>query len=231
MKRFSVSALALMFVIVISYLTVELIPKSDILNAEISNEFYVIIDAGHGGMDGGTSTDDGILEKDINLSISKKLNSLLKAAGFNTVMLRNSDELIGDNTLETIRARKVSDIRKRLSIAESYTDSLLVSIHQNHYSVEKYSGAQVFFSPNSSLSQAAAQSVQASIKGIIQPENNRQIKKCGSDIYLMYNISTPAIMVECGFLSNAEEAEKLKSDKYQTEISFAIMQGILNYLE
>ncbi len=192
---------------------------------------YILIDAGHGGMDGGTSAADGTMEKDINLQIAKKLNSFLMASGYKTVMLRNDDELIGDNSLSTIRARKVSDIRKRLEIAESYPDSLLISIHQNYYSVPKYYGAQVFYSPNSSQSDVLAQSVQQSLVNMLQPDNNRKIKPVGTNIYLLYNCTIPAIMVECGFLSNVNEAEKLKTENYQTQIAFSIMQGITDYLE
>ena len=163
--------------------------------------------------------------------LPKKINSFLLASGYKTVMLRSSDELIGDNSLSTVRARKVSDIRKRLEIAESYPDSVLISIHQNYYSVPKYSGAQVFYSPNSPKSIVLAQSVQDSIVASLQPENNRKIKAVGTNIYLLYNCTRPAIMVECGFLSNTQETEKLKTDSYQTQMALSIMQGIINYLE
>ena len=231
MKKASVSFFALFLIVSVCWLAAKFLPESKVSNPNVNDDFFIVIDAGHGGMDGGTTAADGTLEKDINLSIANKLNAMLKAAGFNTVMVRETDELIGDNSLKTIRERKVSDIRKRLSIAESYPNSLLISIHQNHYGVEKYSGAQVFYSPNSPESQIAADEIQKSIVSLIQQENSRQIKKCGTNIYLLYNITTPAVMVECGFLSNREEAEKLKTDKYQREVSFAVMQGIFNYLE
>ena len=206
--------------------------KTDLVSANPENKgFYIIVDAGHGGMDGGTSAADGTKEKDINLSIARKLNLLLVASGYKTVMLRNDDALIGDNSLSTIRARKVSDIRKRLEVAESYPESILVSIHQNYYSVPKYSGAQVFYSTNSPKSKILAQSIQDSVVNGLQPDNNRKIKAVGSDIYLLYNCTLPAVMVECGFMSNESEAEKLKTDSYQTQMALSIMQGILNYLE
>lgn len=206
--------------------------KTDLVSASPENKgFYIIVDAGHGGMDGGTSAADGTKEKDINLSIARKLNLLLVASGYKTVMLRNDDALIGDNSLSTIRARKVSDIRKRLEVAESYPESILVSIHQNYYSVPKYNGAQVFYSTNSPKSKILAQSIQDSVVNGLQPDNNRKIKAVGSDIYLLYNCTLPAVMVECGFMSNESEAEKLKTDSYQTQMALSIMQGILNYLE
>ena len=231
MKRIAVGAVSLALILVCCLLSGR-VNITDPVSATAENSgLYIIIDAGHGGMDGGTSSADGTREKDINLSISKKLNSMLIASGYKTVMLRTDDELIGDNSLTTIRARKVSDIRKRLEIAESYPDSLLISIHQNYFTVAKYNGTQVFYSPNSPESKILAQSIQNSVVNALQPDNNRKIKAVGSNIYLLYNCTIPAIMVECGFLSNAQEAEKLKTDSYQTQIALSIMQGFTDYLE
>lgn len=232
MKRLFVGFFSACAVIGCCLLLTRIADKTDLVSASPENKgFYIIVDAGHGGMDGGTSAADGTKEKDINLSIARKLNLLLVASGYKTVMLRNDDALIGDNSLSTIRARKVSDIRKRLEVAESYPESILVSIHQNYYSVPKYSGAQVFYSTNSPKSKILAQSIQDSVVNGLQPDNNRKIKAVGSDIYLLYNCTLPAVMVECGFMSNESEAEKLKTDSYQTQMALSIMQGILNYLE
>jgi len=232
MKRIFIGLISLIFIfsccISINHLHIDTVSVSS--SAE-NRGLYIILDAGHGGMDGGTSAADGTREKDINLSIAQKLNSMLIASGYKTVMLRNDDSLIGDNSLSTVRARKVSDIRKRLEIAESYPDSVLISIHQNYYSVPKYSGAQVFYSTNSPESKILAQSVQQSVVEELQPDNSRKIKPVGSNIYLLYNCTIPAIMVECGFLSNINEAEKLKTDSYQTQMALSIMQGITDYLE
>ncbi len=200
-------------------------------SAAVDDGFCVIIDAGHGGMDGGTSAADGTLEKNINLEISQKLNLMLKAAGIETIMLRENDELIGDNSLKTIRERKISDIRTRLSVAKAHPNAILLSIHQNYYSVSKYNGTQVFYAPNSVSSETLAGSVQNSVVSLLQPENTRQIKKSGSNIYLLYNSPITAVMVECGFLSNPQEAEKLKTNEYQKQMAFAIMQGIFKFLE
>ena len=231
MKRLAVSVVSLFLVLCVCNFAVAFFKFSRKTSAQLNEGLYIIIDAGHGGMDGGTSAADGTLEKNINLSIAEKLNSMFKACGFKTVMLRINDELIGDNTLSTIRARKVSDIKTRLNIAHSYPQSILISIHQNHYSVEKYSGAQVFYSSNSPESKFIAQAVQSSIVGNLQPDNNRQIKAVGTNIYLLYNCNLPSIMVECGFLSNRKETEKLKSESYQKQLAFSIVNGILNYLE
>lgn len=198
---------------------------------EPSEDFCIIIDAGHGGEDGGASANDGTNEKVINLAVSQRLENMLSAAGYKTVMVRSEDKLIGNNSLSTIRERKVSDIKTRLKVAEDNPNSLFISIHQNHFSVPKYSGAQVFYSPNASESMALAQGVQQSIVSFLQPDNTREIKKSGTNIYLLYHCKSPAIMVECGFLSNPAEAERLKSADYQTKMAFSIMCGIINYLE
>ncbi|HBL41210.1 MAG TPA: hypothetical protein DDY98_06430 [Ruminococcaceae bacterium] len=193
--------------------------------------FSVILDAGHGGEDGGTSAADGTLEKTINLQIAEKLEPMLNACGYQTIMLRESDSLIGDNSLPTVRQRKVSDIRRRLSAVELNPDSLLISIHQNHFSAPQYSGAQVFYSGNHPQSRLLAECIQEKIVSRIQPQNTREIKKSGSNIYLLYHCQTPAVMVECGFLSNPQEADLLKNEEYQKEMAFAVLCGILKYLE
>lgn len=191
----------------------------------------IIIDPGHGGEDGGTVSSSGIVEKDINLSISLKIDNLLKLYGFETLMTRNDDRLIYDNDCKTTREKKVSDIHNRMSIAEKHPDSIFLSIHQNHFDQSKYYGAQVFYSKNNPESQIIAECIQSSIASKLQPENTRLIKPSGTEIYLLYHAKSPAIMVECGFLSNGAEAQLLNDDEYQTKISAAIVQGILTYLD
>jgi N-acetylmuramoyl-L-alanine amidase len=191
----------------------------------------VIIDPGHGGEDGGTSSDDGILEKDINLSVSKRLAVMLESVGYNVILTRSADEQIGNNSLPTIRQRKISDIRQRLEIAHNNPDALFVSIHQNHYDNSKYHGAQVFYSPKSSESKQLAQCIQGAVSNLIQPENKRNVKEVGSNIYLLYNCINTSVMVECGFMSNYSEAKMLQNEDYQTKLAFSIMCGIINFLE
>lgn len=191
----------------------------------------VIIDAGHGGIDGGAVAQDGTLEKDINLSISKKLETAMKLMGYNVVMTRTKDELIFDeNACNTIRQKKVSDIHNRTNLINSTPDSILISIHQNKFTSAKYSGTQVFYSPNNEDSEPLAQSIQLMVRELLQPNNKREIKKTGTNIYMLYYAKVPAVMVECGFLSNVEECNKLKSYDYQKQIMFCIMCGILNYI-
>ena len=191
----------------------------------------VIVDAGHGGFDGGTVASDGTLEKDINLSIAQRLCTLLKCAGLQTVMTRTGDDSIHDPSCVSVRQQKISDIRNRLRIMDETPDSLFVSIHQNHFTSAKYFGAQVFYSGNDARSELLAQSIQTSIVSLLQPENTRQIKQSGTEIYLLYHAVRPAVMVECGFLSNYEETRRLKTAQYKTHKEIEVKQGILDFLK
>ena len=191
----------------------------------------VIVDAGHGGMDGGTVAADGTVEKEINLAIAKRLASVLECAGLRTVMTRTGDDSIHDPSCTTVRAQKISDIRNRLHIMEQTEDSVFVSVHQNHFTEAKYHGTQVFYSGNDTRSEALAQCIQSAVVSTIQPENTREIKRSGTEIYLLYHAVRPAVMVECGFLSNPEETALLKSADYQTQMALAVAQGVMNFLE
>lgn len=190
----------------------------------------IIIDAGHGGFDGGASTADGFPEKDINLAISLYLNEYLRLFGFNTVLTRSTDESLEDDGITTIRKKKTSDIHNRLNLMDSTEDSVFLSIHQNYYPIEKYKGMQVFFSPNrSEESSLLAQYIQETTVELLQQNNDREIKKCGTSVYLIYNANKPACLVECGFLSNREEADKLKDSEYQKQIAYCIALGVQKY--
>lgn len=201
-------------------------------SAVASEKFTVIIDAGHGGFDGGASSDDGTPEKNINLNIALALKEDLEKNGFTTVLTRDSDTSTEDKGLSTIRERKHSDLRNRMKIMDSTENSIFVSVHQNHFSEKKYSGAQVFYSPNfSEQSSALAQIIQTEIVETLQPENTRQIKSCGTSVYLIYEAVRPAVLVECGFLSNDNEAELLKNTDYQKQMAQCISKGIIKYSE
>lgn len=189
----------------------------------------VIVDAGHGGPDGGTSAADGTLEKDINLQIALKLNDCLQAMGIETVMIRNEDVSIHDSNANTIRQKKVSDLKNRLKIINETENAVFVSVHQNHFSDSKYSGTQVFYSKNNSYSKTLADRIRLSVISYLQPQNTREIKQSGTEIYLLHHAQAPAVMVECGFLSNREETENLKNEEYQRKIAFLIALGIIDY--
>ena len=189
----------------------------------------VVVDAGHGGIDPGAISADGTLEKDINLALSECLSDMLKAFGFNVVMTRTEDGLICDQGLSTVREMKRSDINNRLDLSEKSRNSILISIHQNKFSQSKYNGTQVFYSVKNPLSKQLAQNIQSDVSRLLQPQNNRQIKSVGSEIYLLYHSTKPAVMVECGFISNPDELKNLLSEKYQSKLSFSILNSILNF--
>ncbi len=201
--------------------------KSDLLYD--NNKQTIIIDAGHGGEDSGAVAYDNTLEKDINLKIALNLSDMLKAVGFDVLMIREDDISIYSEGHTSIKDKKISDMRNRLDIYNSSEDNIVISIHQNMFEDSKYSGTQIFYGAINENSALLAQSVQNSIVGMLQPQNERELKKATSDIFLLHNSSATCIIVECGFLSNTEELSLLKTDDYQKEISFAIMCGILDY--
>ena len=199
------------------------------VSGNIYNFRTVIVDAGHGGADGGTTGSDGSVEKEINLQIAQKLNRLLCLYGFNVVMTRENDDSIHSDDSATLRQKKISDIHNRMKIINENPDAIFVSIHQNHFADMSVHGTQVFYSKNNPMSQALAQKIQDSVAQNIQPDNMRQIKKSGTEIYLLYNSKSPSIMVECGFMSNKNDLSLLHDDNYQKKIALSIADGILNF--
>ena len=189
----------------------------------------IVLDAGHGGEDGGAVSKSGLQEKDINLAIVKDLQQMLSSAGFRVIMTREDDCSIHDPSADTIRERKVSDLHNRLKIVHSFEDCLFISIHQNQFSDSRYSGAQMFFSTNHPESKILAECLKESVVGFIQPNNTREIKPANSSIYLLWNAQRPSVLVECGFLSNPQESELLAQKEYQQKIAFSIYCGILDY--
>lgn len=190
----------------------------------------IIIDAGHGGADGGAVGCDGTVEKEINLQIAKKLRSLCILFGYEVIMTRNDDDSICDKNAKSIRQQKISDIKNRFEIIKNNPDALFVSIHQNIYSSPRYCGTQTFYSKNMESSGILAEYIQKSVTEMIQPENTREIKMSGTEIYLLYHAQSTAVMVECGFMSNPEEMKKLRDNEYQKKMAFSILCGINNYI-
>ena len=218
----------LSFLIIIFSLMFCKIQQSTSANIYSSKMPLIIIDAGHGGEDGGAVASDGTLEKDINLDISLKLNDMLSIMGIETKLIRKIDKAIHTKG-DTIRERKVSDIRNRFHIMNTSGNCLYISIHQNKFGDESIYGAQTFYSPNNVESKELAEFIQKSISSQLQINNNRLIKKSGTDIFLLYNATKPAIMVECGFISNAKELHCLKDTDYQCKMALSIAMGIMNY--
>jgi len=190
----------------------------------------VIIDAGHGGDDGGAIGIDGTVEKDINLDIALKLEKLLKFYGFDVIMTRTEDIMTCDDGLDSLRKRKVSDIHNRFDVLEKNPDAVFISIHQNKFEDNSQHGTQVFYSGNNDESKLLAESIQNSIVSVLQPDNSRVVKKSGSGIYLLYHAKLPAVLVECGFISNPAEVKKLNDEKYRMKIAILIADGLIKYL-
>lgn len=200
------------------------------VTAENITDKTVIIDAGHGAPDGGTSSSDGTVEKDINLMIALKLRDMLESMGIKTVMTRTDDSAIYDSSASSIREKKVSDIRNRLKIINETENSVFVSIHQNHFSSSKYKGLQVFYSPNHPESSMLADSIRLPVISYLQTDNSREIKSSGSEIYLLKNSQRPSVLVECGFMSNPDETKMLKDESYQRKLALLIAIGIRDFL-
>ena len=187
----------------------------------------VVIDPGHGGEDGGAVSPDGVEESQINLAISQQVNDLLRFAGQRTVMTRTEDVSICDEGLSTVRQRKASDIRNRVSIVNSTENAVLLSIHQNSLPSSAVThGAQVFWNRQEGAEELAGV-VQETLNAVINVGNEKQSKRIPDTIYLMKNVTAPAILVECGFLSNAGETAKLQEPSYQLKLAAAIAAGYL----
>ena len=189
----------------------------------------IIIDAGHGGEDCGAIGVNGIYEKDINLEIAKFVGEELSARGFTVVQTRTEDRLLYTEAENIKGIRKISDLKNRVKIFNSYENAIVVSIHMNSFSSSKYSGLQVYHSTCEGSS-ALATEIKESIRASIQPENKRNIK-LGDGIYILKHSMHPSVLVECGFLSNSEECERLSKKEYQKSLSFSIVCGIINYVE
>lgn len=191
----------------------------------------IVVDAGHGGEDGGAVGVNGLVEKDINLAIALALAENLKANNFQVILVRDGDYSVGDQSLSTVAERKRSDTKNRVRLVEETGECLLVSIHQNQFSQSQYNGAQMFYSPNNPESAQLAECIRESVVSSLQPDNTRQNKEAGEEIYLLTHCQVPAVLVECGFLSNPEEANLLSQEAYQQDMAAAIYNGIVSFLE
>ncbi len=214
-------------ILAVIFLYVFLSPDGSIKtsDADASPLPVVVIDAGHGGRDGGATGTTGVLEKQLNLEISEKLCALLKICGYNVVMTRTEDIMLSSS--DGLGSAKMQDLKARLEISSKYPDELTVSIHCNKFPSEKCKGLQVYYS-DSDAAKNAADSVQSSVKTLLQKENHRVTKKADSSIYLLYRAQAPSILIECGFLSNPEDCENLSSHEYQKALALCILNGMEN---
>ncbi len=194
------------------------------------NKKVIVLDAGHGGIDGGCVSVNGVAEKGINLSIVQTLRDGLEVLGFDVVCTREDDRSIHDSGVEGIAKQKISDMNNRLDIINRYDDALVLSVHQNQFVDAKYSGAQMFYAKDSDDSRRLAECMKKQFVSLLQPDNTRETKPVGKEMYLIHNSKSPALMIECGFLSNPDEARLLESPDYQKKVAFTILTGLEEYL-
>lgn len=187
----------------------------------VKDRVTVVIDPGHGGEDGGAVAPDGTEEADINLAIARRLDVILQFMGEETLLLRDSDISLHDPSAGTIREKKISDIHHRVDTVNGQENAVVISIHQNFFSSSKYHGAQVFYGGNP-LGKPWAELTRKNLQSCLDPDNKRQVKPVDRSVYLMNHISCPALLVECGFLSNPEERWQLKEPGYQTALAVVV---------
>lgn len=200
-------------------------------SASAEREITVILDAGHGGEDGGAVGNGSTYEKDLNLAITLKIGKLLKANGISVVYTRTEDILLYDRNVDYTNRKKALDLAARVKAAEETPNSIFVSIHMNSFPKTQYKGLQVYYSKNHPDSKALASAIQSGVKSGLQPDNARKITEATSRIFLLDRIERPAILIECGFLSNYEECRLLSTEIYQNQLAEIISEEIEKYVE
>ena len=181
----------------------------------------LVLDAGHGGEDGGAVSITGVPESRINLSIVLSLRDVLGLYGVDPILLREEDISLHTGDANTLREKKRSDLKNRTAAIEAVEGGTLISIHQNTYPGSRYHGTHVFYAPTDG-SQALADHVQNSIKTALQPDNERAVKQIPDTVYIMNHITCPGILIECGFLTNPAEEAMLRDPDYQRKLSAVI---------
>ena len=181
----------------------------------------LVLDAGHGGEDGGAVSLTGVPESQINLAIVLKLRDVLGLYGVDPILLRETDVSLHDGDAGTLREKKRSDLKNRVAAVEEVEGGILLSVHQNTYPSSRYHGTHVFYAPTEG-SQALAERFQNSIKAALQPDNQRAVKQIPDTVYIMNHVTCPAVLIECGFLTNPEEEALLRDEDYQRKLSAVI---------
>ena len=205
--------------------------KKDITTSStpISNHI-IILDAGHGLPDGGATGDNGSIESDINLNIVLKLQKILESSNCTVLLTRSDENGIYDTTADTIREKKISDMKNRVKIANTSNSELFISIHMNKLNEKNVSGWQTFYKNNDEISKKLAKNIQNNLNTYMGKKNTKEIKSI-SNIYLTENVEIPLVLVECGFLSNNEEKILLQNNAYQDKLVWSIYSGIMDYFE
>ena len=193
----------------------------------LTRKHCIVIDAGHGGVDGGATSCTGRLESGFNLEIALRLDDLFHLLGYETRMIRTTDSSVYTSG-ETIAQKKVSDLKERVRVINETENAILLSIHQNNFTDSKYSGAQVFYG-GAGESEALAKALQSAFVSSVNPGSNRQCKK-SQGVYLMEHINCTGVLIECGFLSNVQEEAKLRSPEYQKQLCCVIAATAASFL-
>ena len=215
----------------ISILKVREVSEEAISYMPITNK-TIVLDAGHGGIDSGTSSDDKtIFEKDINLAITLKLKELIESSGGLVILTRDDDSsLYEESGNKTTRQKYNENLKNRKKIADESNADMLISIHLNYFTQSKYYGAQTFYPESNKDGKALASCIQDEFKRVVDNSNNRVIKP-RNDLYLLKDCKIPSALIECGFLSNEKEAKLLNDEEYQEKIAWAIYSGIQKYFD
>jgi N-acetylmuramoyl-L-alanine amidase len=188
----------------------------------------IIIDPGHGGADGGGVSVNGVPEKGMNLDIALDLADMLRVFGYDVTMTRTEDISIHDSDVEGLKNQKLSDMKNRLKLFNT-ENAVCISVHENRYTDSQYSGAQMFYYRENSEGARLAENLRERICGFLQPDNTRETKPTDDELYLLCNCENPAVMAECGFISNPEEAEKLEQPEYRSQVAFSLMCGLNDF--
>lgn len=208
--------------------------KAVLPTASETDRTVIVLDPGHGGEDGGCVSEGGILEKDLNLIVGEKIRGILSASGYDVLMTRSEDKMIydmyGDMT-DYKGKKKLFDLKNRIKFARENSADMFVSIHMNKFPAQKYKGLQVYYSPNSDQSESLARAVKENNTLYLQPDNTREIKAAGSNIFVLHRLEIPAVLVECGFLSNPEETKMLCDEAYQNKLALMIAASVMQYNE
>lgn len=216
---------ALPFVLLAFLLILGITSQTVPVSAQLQTSRRVfVIDAGHGGVDGGATSCTGVLESAINLDIAIRLNALMKLLGYETVMIRTTDTSIYTQG-DTIAAQKLSDLKERVRIVNEQENGVLISIHQNTFSDSRYHGPQVFYGGEGGRSEELAQLLQTALTANLSPDSKRKCKK-SSGVYLMDHIEKAGVLIECGFLSNPQEESKLRDAFYQKKLCCVIASAV-----
>ena len=200
------------------------------LGASNLTPITIVLDAGHGGEDGGCES-NGLVEKELNLDITMRLASLLRKQNVNVILTRETDELLYDKNSDYEGKKKYQDVRRRLEIAKEQENPVLVSIHMNFFAQTQYSGLQVWYSQNNTDSLPLAEIIRKNNAEKLQSDNTRAIKAATSSINLLHNAKCPAVLVECGFLSNVEEAALFETHEYRQKIADVIFEAVTKFLQ